>query len=107
MRLSVPHRTRRAEREARSSRRRALSNGQSRHARTQPERGTRRREGADALAGGDPGAAGPVCDPELARAREAGGPIDRASYGCTCGYQFSAAVSTTVNCPHCGSDQAW
>jgi DNA-directed RNA polymerase subunit RPC12/RpoP len=39
--------------------------------------------------------------------REAGGPVDRASYACQCGYLFSAPVSTTVACPHCGVDQAW
>ncbi len=41
------------------------------------------------------------------RAREAGGPIDNACYSCACGLVFAAAVSTTVNCPHCGADQAW
>jgi hypothetical protein len=39
--------------------------------------------------------------------REAGGPIDRAAYGCHCGCRFSASVSTTVRCPHCGTEQAW
>jgi hypothetical protein len=46
-------------------------------------------------------------DPAVLRVREAGGPIDQASYTCECGYLFSAAVSTTVSCPHCGADQAW
>jgi len=46
-------------------------------------------------------------DPDLARAREAGGPMDVASYSCECGYIFSAPVSTTVHCPHCGIGQAW
>jgi hypothetical protein len=46
-------------------------------------------------------------DPAVRRVREAGGPIDRASYTCACGYLFSATVSTTVMCPHCGTDQAW
>jgi hypothetical protein len=46
-------------------------------------------------------------DPAVQRVREAGGPVDRASYMCACGYLFSAAVSTTVACPHCGADQAW
>jgi hypothetical protein len=41
------------------------------------------------------------------RVREAGGPIDRASYSCSCGYVFSAAVTTTVSCPNCGCGQAW
>jgi hypothetical protein len=48
-----------------------------------------------------------ACDPDAERVREAGGPIDRASYACACGYLFSAFVSTTVACPHCGADQAW
>ena len=46
-------------------------------------------------------------DLEAERVREAGGPVDRASYVCGCGYAFSAAVSTTVACPHCGACQAW
>jgi hypothetical protein len=41
------------------------------------------------------------------RAREAGGPDDRAMYTCACGYVFEADVSTSVACPHCGSAQAW
>ncbi len=48
-----------------------------------------------------------ACDPDVARVRSAGGPIDHATYTCGCGYLFSAAVSTTVVCPHCGADQAW
>jgi hypothetical protein len=47
------------------------------------------------------------CDPAVQRAREAGGPLDTASYTCQCGYLFRANVSTTVACPHCGVDQAW
>lgn len=46
-------------------------------------------------------------DPVVARVREAGGPVDRASYSCECGYVFCAPVSTTVSCPHCGAGQAW
>ena len=46
-------------------------------------------------------------DAAVARVREAGGPLDRASYGCGCGYMFVAEVSTTVLCPHCGAGQAW
>lgn len=52
-------------------------------------------------------AATPPPDTASERVREAGGPTDRASYACACGYVFAAAVSTTVECPHCGSDQAW
>jgi hypothetical protein len=52
-------------------------------------------------------AQGHGCDPAAERVREAGGPRDEAVYTCCCGYLFSAAVSTTVACPHCGTDQAW
>ncbi len=47
--------------------------------------------------------------PDLAaqKVREAGGPLDRASYSCQCGYLFAATVTTTVECPHCGASQAW
>jgi predicted Zn-ribbon and HTH transcriptional regulator len=44
---------------------------------------------------------------EVRAARRAGGPEDRALYSCTCGYAFKAAVTTSVGCPHCGSEQAW
>ena len=46
-------------------------------------------------------------DPEAERVRRAGGPEDEATYSCGCGFLFSAAVSTTVTCPHCGGGQAW
>lgn len=32
---------------------------------------------------------------------------DKAFYTCGCGYAFTANVSTTVGCPHCGTTQAW
>ena len=32
---------------------------------------------------------------------------DAALYSCECGYVFKAAVTTSVGCPHCGSQQAW
>lgn len=32
---------------------------------------------------------------------------DRALYACGCGHAFSAGVSTSVDCPRCGADQAW
>ncbi len=41
------------------------------------------------------------------RARESGGPDDRATYSCLCGYVFEADVTTSVACPHCGAAQAW
>lgn len=46
-------------------------------------------------------------DVVVQRVRAAGGPTDEACYTCACGYVFSAAVSTTVTCPHCSSEQAW
>jgi len=55
----------------------------------------------------EPDAAPQPPQPPQPRERDAGGPEDRASYRCTCGYVFEATVSTTVGCPHCGSAQAW
>jgi rubrerythrin len=46
-------------------------------------------------------------DIAVERVRASGGPLDRASYSCQCGYLFAAPVSTTVQCPHCGASQAW
>ncbi len=46
-------------------------------------------------------------DSTARRDRAAGGPVDMASYNCSCGLVFSASVSTTVACPHCGTEQAW
>jgi hypothetical protein len=41
------------------------------------------------------------------RAKRSSGPQDRALYACQCGYAFTAEVSTSVGCPHCGTSQAW
>lgn len=42
------------------------------------------------------------------RTRRQGGPSqDQALYACSCGYAFAALVSTSVDCPACGSTQAW
>jgi predicted Zn-ribbon and HTH transcriptional regulator len=49
-------------------------------------------------------------DPHLLaerRHRASVAPEDEAHYGCSCGYQFQAPVSTSVACPHCGAPQAW
>jgi hypothetical protein len=46
-------------------------------------------------------------DLAVQRVRNAGGPLDQASYTCMCGYVFLAPVSTTVRCPHCHAAQAW
>jgi hypothetical protein len=32
---------------------------------------------------------------------------DAAIYSCSCGFVFKAAVSTSVDCPHCGTAQGW
>ncbi|MEA2168415.1 MAG: hypothetical protein QOF76_1715 [Solirubrobacteraceae bacterium] len=40
-------------------------------------------------------------------ARRGGGPQDAALYQCECGARFLAPVSTSVDCPKCGHDQAW
>ena len=45
--------------------------------------------------------------PARRAARRGGGPQDRAFYSCMCGYAFKAAVTTSVGCPHCGTEQAW
>jgi hypothetical protein len=53
--------------------------------------------------------AGPLT-PEAAEtrgARRGGGPEDRALYSCMCGFAFTAKVTTSVDCPHCGTQQAW
>ncbi len=44
---------------------------------------------------------------DVRAARRAGGPEDRALYSCMCGFAFKAAVTTSVGCPHCGTEQAW
>lgn len=41
------------------------------------------------------------------RVRAAGGPEDNAHYTCSCGLVFTAAVSASVACPHCGTGQDW
>jgi len=56
---------------------------------------------------GEPHAFSRALNNEIQRAQAAGGPIDHASYSCACGYLFSADVSTSVTCPHCGTGQAW
>jgi hypothetical protein len=45
--------------------------------------------------------------PETRAARRGGGPEDTALYSCTCGFVFKATVTTSVGCPHCGTEQAW
>lgn len=45
--------------------------------------------------------------PESRRRQELGRQRDQAQYTCQCGFVFKAAVSTSVDCPHCGGAQAW
>jgi hypothetical protein len=45
--------------------------------------------------------------PETRAARRGGGPEDTALYSCMCGFVFKAKVTTSVDCPHCGAEQAW
>ena len=40
-------------------------------------------------------------------AKRCGGTEDTALYACSCGYAFQAEVTTSVGCPHCGTEQAW
>ena len=46
-------------------------------------------------------------DPGEDRTQRANVSQDAALYTCSCGYIFKAAVTTSVGCPHCGTDQAW
>ena len=79
-----------------------------RHARGSRSRTTARTSGQPARVTTQPRSAVPAhCDPAVQRVREAGGPLDRASYSCECGFVFLAPVSTTVKCPHCDTGQAW
>lgn len=55
----------------------------------------------------EPVAEAVVLSTEQRRARESGGPMDRAEYSCACGMVFQADVSTSVACPHCSTTQAW
>jgi hypothetical protein len=45
--------------------------------------------------------------PSRERNKRANVSQDAALYSCSCGYVFKAAVTTSVGCPHCGTDQAW
>jgi hypothetical protein len=48
-----------------------------------------------------------VLDAEVRDFHEGGPPLDQALYTCQCGFAFEASVSTSVDCPHCGTEQAW
>ena len=63
------------------------------------------------------GTSAPAPDPQPTQAvtrrapgrspRDATPPQDHAVYTCQCGFVFEALVSTSVECPHCGTGQAW
>lgn len=68
---------------------------------------TRTRRRSDRQVTEAPPRPAPVPAPETRDARRGGGPEDRALYACMCGYAFKADVTTSVDCPHCGTEQAW
>ena len=49
----------------------------------------------------------PTVSPARERNQRANISEDAALYSCGCGYVFKAPVTTSVGCPHCGTDQAW
>jgi hypothetical protein len=49
----------------------------------------------------------PAVTPMRERNQRANLTQDAALYSCGCGYVFTAPVTTSVGCPHCGTDQAW
>ena len=51
--------------------------------------------------------AGTMVQAEVRGVHEGGPPQDQALYMCQCGFAFEAPVSTSVDCPHCGTVQAW
>ncbi|HST34565.1 MAG TPA: hypothetical protein VLJ80_13715 [Solirubrobacteraceae bacterium] len=96
MRASLPH-TLRERRRSRAGRQRRAAIGASDTARA----------AAQTSACGPTAPTAHAVDPAAQRVRDAGGPIDEASYACHCGFVFRAPVSTTVACPHCRATQAW
>lgn len=71
---------------------------------TAPRRGHRLTERVAVLVAEPPTAASVTVE---TRVREAGGPEDSAHYTCCCGMVFTASVSASVACPHCGIHQDW
>jgi hypothetical protein len=69
-----------------------------------PARGKRRRVVRRAAAHASTPKAPPSPTRDQARV---GAPQDRATYNCSCGYIFQADVTTSVGCPHCGTELAW
>jgi len=57
--------------------------------------------------GGDDHSRAAATAADIVRQRHGGPSQDRALYTCGCGYVFEAPVSTSVDCPHCGGEQAW
>jgi hypothetical protein len=97
MRASLPHTLRERRRSRAGRHRRAASVAVAEASRPAPP----------ALVCAPPVSIAHAVDPAAQRVRDAGGPIDEASYACHCGFVFRAPVSTTVVCPHCRATQAW
>jgi hypothetical protein len=97
MRASLPHTLRERRRSRADQHRRAASSGVAEASRA----------AAPALVCATPASTARAVDVASQRVRDAGGPIDEASYACHCGFVFRAPVSTTVACPHCRAPQAW
>jgi hypothetical protein len=102
MRASLPH-TLRERRRARAGRHPRTAVGAPEASRAAVP--TKKR--APAPAAPAPAPTAHVVDQDVQRVRDAGGPLDEASYTCQCGFVFRAPVSTTVACPHCHAPQAW
>jgi hypothetical protein len=97
MRASLPHTLRERRRSRAARHRRAAAGGLSETPRAVAPAPTRNPAASPSR----------VADSAVQRVRDAGGPIDEASYACHCGFIFRAPVSTTVACPHCHAPQAW
>jgi hypothetical protein len=105
MRASLPHTLRERRRSRVARHRRAAAGLASEASRVAGSKTMRAAAPAPARAPGPSPAR--AADLAVQRVRDAGGPVDEASYACHCGFVFRAAVSTTVACPHCHAPQAW
>jgi hypothetical protein len=100
MRASLPHTLRERRRSRADQHRRATAGA------TEPTRASAQPQPQPQPCAASASAARAV-DRAAQRVRDAGGPLDEASYSCQCGFVFRAPVSTTVACPHCRAPQAW
>jgi hypothetical protein len=78
------------------------------HFRTEtPARAARRAQRRPAPSAPGPEAAEAAPASPTVSQRRVGPPEDFATYSCSCGFVFRSEVTTTVGCPHCGSQLAW